>query len=381
MSASDDPDRRPPAPKHSWRAYAAPLLFVVAAVAASLYYVSQPEPPPSQAALAAAGATDGKPAERTAALPPVSLPADDAVHRANMEWWYYSGILDAAGGRRYAFHVAVFVANGLVKHTAMHAALTDLRSGKRHATQTRTGGLTAKNVANGFDFGQQDWQVAALDGAHKVRAVVEGASFDIGLKETGPLMLHRAAGSQTPGLIDFGSSGISYYYSRPRLEARGEITIDGARVPVSGKVWFDHQWGDFDVLTLGWNWFALHLADGSDVMLYELFDAKGQKTLTAGTLTTASGSVPLAPGEVELTPVKTWTSPRTRISYNVGWKIRLPAGEVEVRPFFADGEFDSSATTANVYWEGPVRVTGSTTGEGFLELSGYDRLAAQAGRK
>ena len=107
----------------------------------------------------------------------------------------------------------------------------------------------------------------------------------------------------------------------------------------------------------------------------------GQKTLTAGTLTTASGSVPLAPGEVELTPVKTWTSPRTRISYNVGWKIRLPAGEVEVRPFFAYGEFDSSATTANVYWEGPVRVTGSTTGEGFLELSGYDRLAAQAGRK
>jgi predicted secreted hydrolase len=104
--------------------------------------------------------------------------------------------------------------------------------------------------------------------------------------------------------------------------------------------------------------------------------------MTAGTVSNASGSVPLKPDDVELVPVQKWTSPGTKISYPVEWKIRLPSGVLNIKPFFADSEFDSRETTANIYWEGPVKVTGSATGEGFLELSGYDRLAAsQAARK
>jgi predicted secreted hydrolase len=117
-------------------------------------------------------------------------------------------------------------------------------------------------------------------------------------------------------------------------------------------------------------------------MLYELFDTAGRKVMTAGTLSNASGSVPLKPDDIELVPVRGWTSSATKIGYPVEWKIRLPSGELNIKPFFADGEFDSRATTANIYWEGPVKVTGSATGEGFLELSGYDRLAAtQAARR
>lgn len=371
--------RRRSSRRRGWRAYFAPFMAILAVVVAGLVYVwtSEPDPVPPQAA--GPGPSRGAPSERTAALPPLRLPADDAPHGSGMEWWYYNGILDAKTGARYAFHVAVFVANGLVKHTVTHVALTDLQTGKRYAGQRRTGGAPAKSLADGFDLQQDGWRVAVSGASHSLRADFDGVSVALDLSDPREAVAHRADGSQTPGLLDFGASGISYYYSRPRMAAKGEVAVAGQPVQVGGDVWFDHQWGDFDVLSLGWNWFALHLADGSDLMLYQLFDAKGKDVMTAGTLSSAKGVVPLKPGEIELTPGATWTSPKTRINYPVEWRLKLPVGVLEVKPFFPDAEFDSSETSSNIYWEGAVKATGSTSGEGFLELSGYDRLGV-AGR-
>lgn len=362
--------------KRSLRALVAPLTVVVAVIGACFFYLWDDEPATATQASALSVGPGKKPVERTAALAPLKLPADDAPHGSSMEWWYYNGILNAKTGERYAFHAAVFVANGLVKHTVTHVALTDLQTGRRYASQTRTGGIPAQRVTDGFDFSQNGLQVSASGPTHVLRASFQGTSIALDLTDSGQPVAHRAADSDTPGLLDFGNSGISYYYSRPRIAAKGEIAIAGKPVQVSGDVWFDHQWGEFDVLTLGWNWFALHLADGSDVMLYELFDADGQKVMSAGTLSNDKGSVPLKPGDVELTPGTTWTSPKTGITYVVEWGIKLPSGVLNVKPFLPDSEFDSGATSANVYWEGPVKVTGSANGEGFLELSGYDRLKA-----
>ncbi|MGK6306178.1 lipocalin family protein [Variovorax sp. DT-64] len=361
-------------------AFFAAMAAVMVVVGAGLYHLVTSEREPSAALAAAPPQASRKPVERTAALPPLRLPADDAPHGSAMEWWYYSGILGAEAGQRYAVHLVVFVANGLVKHTVMHAALTDLQTGKRYVSQSRTGGTPARSVAYGYDFRQEGWQVTASPSFHVLQAGFDGASIAVDLGVSGPVVAHRAPGSETPGLLDFGKSGISYYYSRPRLPARGSIAIGGKSLPVSGELWFDHQWGEFDVLTLGWNWFALHLDDGSDLMVYELFDTEGRKIMTAGTLSNAQGSQPLEPGQVELVPGKTWTSPRTGIGYVVEWGIKLPSGVLNIKPFFADSEFDSGATTANVYWEGPVKVSGSRQGQGFLELSGYDRLSAQSAK-
>ncbi len=364
-----------------WRAWVAPLALVASIIGVALLYDWMAASPLAEVATVGADATAGRPAERTAALAPLTLPADDAPHASGMEWWYYNGILNAKDGPQYAFHVAVFVSNGLVKHTVMHAALTDLQTGKRYAGQSRTGGIPANSIPGGFDFTQQGWRVMGSGPIHRVRVDFEGVSLALDLTDSRPAVLHRAAGSNAPGLLDFGQSGISYYYSRPRMSARGEVSVAGKPVPVSGDVWFDHQWGDFDVSALGWNWFALRLADGSDVMLYALFDTAGHRVMTSGTVSNAKGAVPLKPGDIELTPGSTWTSPRTQISYVVTWKVKLPSGVLDIKPWLEDGEFDSRETTANIYWEGPVKVTGDASGYGFLEMSGYDRLkTAQAGR-
>ncbi|MDM0105690.1 lipocalin family protein [Variovorax sp. J22R24] len=346
------------------------MVVVAVGIGAALYYEASSERPTAPAAAPAI-----KSSERTAALPPLNLPADDGPHGSAMEWWYYNGILGTQTGERYAFHMVVFVANGLVKHTVMHAALADLQSGKRFVSQTRTAGIPSTKIANGYDFRQEKWQATASPSSHVLRASFDSASIALDLGATGMAVAHAAPGSETPGILDFGKSGISYYYSRPRLPTQGSIAVGGKTLQVNGDIWFDHQWGEFDVLTLGWNWFALHLADGSDLMLYELFDMDRRRVMTAGTLSNAKGAVPLKPGEVELVPGNTWTSPKTGIPYVVEWKIRLPSGVLNIKPFLADSEFDSSATSGNVYWEGAVKATGSMEGQGFLELSGYDRLS------
>ncbi|WP_077000349.1 lipocalin family protein [Variovorax sp. KK3] len=350
------------------------FLAALVIVGGGLFLFLADVPEPDVVAAEAPATARPKPRERTAALPPLNLPADEAPHGSAMEWWYYSGILDANAGQRFGFHMVVFVANGLVKHTVMHAALTDLQSGKRYVSQTRTAGSPMTSIPNGFDFRQDGWQATASASAHALRATFDQAAVTLTLNNGGPLVAHRAPGSETPGLLDFGSSGISYYYSRPRLPTRGEIVIGGKPTPVRGEVWFDHQWGEFDVLSLGWNWFALQLADGSDLMLYELFDKNGRSVVTAGTISDAKGSQPLEQGQAELVPGARWTSPKTNITYVVEWNIKLPTGVLHVKPYLPDSEFDSGGTTANVYWEGPVKVSGSREGRGFLELSGYDRL-------
>ena len=47
------------------------------------------------------------------------------------------------------------------------------------------------------------------------------------------------------GWIDFGPAGSSYYHSRPRMAATGEIEVAGEVLEVEGTAWYDHQWGDF----------------------------------------------------------------------------------------------------------------------------------------
>ncbi|MEK7683124.1 MAG: lipocalin family protein, partial [Chloroflexota bacterium] len=56
--------------------------------------------------------------------------------------------------------------------------------------------------------------------------------------------------------------------------------------------------------------------------------------------------------------------------YPSGWRIDIPSAglALEVQPLIADQELRLGI----VYWEGAVRVTGSVTGLGYVELTGYE---------
>ena len=164
------------------------------------------------------------------------------------------------------------------------------------------------------------------------------------------------------------------------MAATGNLTVDGRTVEVSGSAWFDHQWGDFiSVGGGGWDWFAVNLADGTDLSLSLVRAADGSHPLVYGTIVDRAGrSRHLDRSAFTVTATGHWRSPRTEIDYPSGWTLELPEEElrIELTPTVADQELDTRATTGVVYWEGSqvVRAMRAGTvlgGEAYVELTGY----------
>jgi predicted secreted hydrolase len=76
----------------------------------------------------------------------------------------------------------------------------------------------------------------------------------------------------------------------------------------------------------------------------------------------------LTPAGIKLIPERYWKSPDgTR--YTVAWRLAVPEESLDLQ---VKAVLDDQAMDAVVrYWEGAVDVTGSHSGKGYLELSGY----------
>jgi predicted secreted hydrolase len=96
----------------------------------------------------------------------------------------------------------------------------------------------------------------------------------------------------------------------------------------------------------------------------------GVEPVSAGVLVEPDGSVRrLHLDDVEIEPLGSWTSPHSKASYPAEWNLRIPAANIDLhlKPLLQDQELNLTFT----YWEGAVRVTGSQTGYGYVELTGY----------
>ncbi len=324
---------------------------------------------------ASAGEATEQPATIVSAtMPPVKLPADDAAHEMLTEWWYYSGHLQTDSGERYSFHIASFLRKGTLTHTVFHGSLLDHQTEKLYTEQARTAGNPSDGRRDGFAFQFGSWQLQGDGAQHAAKMAGKDFAIDLQLNDSRPPLLHQAPGTPVAGLLDFGAAGKSYYTSRPRMAAQGTLTIGGMARKVRGEVWFDHQWGDFEAAKLRWNWFALQLTDGADLMIFELFDRQGEPVLRMGTYSKDGKVSALGASDFEATSRGTWKSPSSGgVIYPVHWTITVPAQglKLKVDPVIRASEFDARTTTLNVYWEGAVKLSGSHHGVGFMELSGY----------
>jgi predicted secreted hydrolase len=283
------------------------------------------------------------------AFDPAYQPAPDnfGPNNANTEWWYASGVLPASG---VAFHWAQFKVNyrGAPYYTS-HVAVTDLRGHTvnfiENSVQTATFAFPPLKLSQG------PWTLTQ-----------QGTQYVL---DAGPLKLTmtplRAPVVHPPGYSGTAEVGRMYYQSITRLAVSGTVEVAGQRRDASGTVWFDHQWGD---QTPGraalWDWFGLHLSDGSDVMLYRVRDGSGRVVQVAGSRVGADGVARAIP-ELSMTPGRTWTSPSGR-PYVVEWTVTSPLLTLTVAPF-QDNQELLSKTTAVAYWEGPVRGSGTAEGQ------------------
>jgi predicted secreted hydrolase len=299
----------------------------------------------------------------------VELPRDDAPHDNYVEWWYYNGHLRDGAGNEYSFHYVVFVIQALGTYSVAHASMVDHQNLRHAISQRRTPGNPSSGTVDHFDFVFGGWSLSGGDGIDRLRFDVDASRFDLQLiQAVAPVMQGGT------GILDFESTGASYYYTRPRMDVQGTLNLDGEQRQVSGIAWFDHQWGDFEIFDLGWDWFALQLDDGQDIMLYRLFDPRdGRAVLTSGTVAADGDLSVLDADDFTLDAVDHWRSPKTSRRYPMAWRVALPKFGVDlsVVPLMQDNEFDARTTTYMVYWEGPVRISGSHGGVGYVELSGY----------
>jgi hypothetical protein len=99
------------------------------------------------------------------------------------------------------------------------------------------------------------------------------------------------------------------------MATTGILTIADQVYQVTGTSWMDREWSTSALAAdqVGWDWFALHLDDGSDVMVYHLRRRDGSiDPYSGGSWRDASGTVtPLTSADITLQPLSEWISPHT----------------------------------------------------------------------
>lgn len=354
----------------------------------------QPSPPAAEPALNLGDVLGGTPdgafarAERPRAF---DFPADHGPHPDyRSEWWYLTGNLETTEGRRFGYQWTLF-RFGLSPESLQrrsrwasnqiymaHFTITDAK-GERFAAFERLerGALGLAGAdANPLRFWIDGWQLhATASGSWMLRAQGDADSaVSLKLQPLKPVILQGEAGlsrkSDTRG-------NASYYYSIPRLATEGTVRLAGRTYAVQGLSWMDREWSTSALSPeqSGWDWFALQLDDGSDLMFYRLRRKDGSvDPHSAGTLIDPQGEVlRLSHDQVRIRVLAHWRSD-DGVVYPSRWRLQVPSADLdlEVTPVIANQELTLSVR----YWEGAVDVSGnrrgrSLTGRGYVELAGY----------
>jgi predicted secreted hydrolase len=308
---------------------------------------------------------------------PVSFPRDAGPHDSLTEWWYYTGHLTATDGHAYGFEFVIFQVERQNQPTGYlsHFAVSDLDA-QRFSHQAHVAQAAAP--AADFPLDVDGWTLDHQGTRDTISAAMQpgpGAEAPYAIRlqvddTQKPPALHHG------GYIDLPPAGGSYYYSRTRLDVRGSLTgPDGATEDVQGIAWMDHQWGNFVISARGgWDWYCLQLDDQSELMLYVLRSPDGATSAVYGSHVQADGHVDdLGPGRVSSEPLGTWVSPHTGGVYPSGWQLTLEDGRhLTLTPQLVDQElYFPAAPGLLAYWEGAVKITGDTSGVGYVELTGY----------
>ena len=322
-----------------------------------------------------------------------AFPRDHGSHpEYRIEWWYYTGKLEALDGRRFGYQVTFFrigvdpapenPSRWAVRDLHMaHLAVTDGTAGHQVTAERfdRGGVGWAGARERTLDVWNGDWR-ADLDGeTHRVSAADDTFGVNLRLESGKPPTLHGDAGLSRKG-AEPGNA--SHYYSMTRMPTAGQLRLDGERIDVTGTSWMDHEFGTtfLEPGQVGWDWFSLQLDDGTDLMIYKFRRGDDQPdAFSSGTWVDPDGTTTgLSREQFVLVPGRRWTSPSSGAAYPVDWRVGVPSRQADltVEALVDAQELDTANSTGVTYWEGAVAVRGrigerEKRGRGYLEDTGY----------
>ena len=371
------------------------MTLAVAAAAAAAAYALWPSSAghPIQATVAVREALgeDRAGFARALAPRPLSFPQDHGPHPDfRTEWWYYTGNLQTPTGRHVGFQLTFFrvalspeeepraSAWATRQLYLAHFAVTDTAGGRFHAaSRASRAALGLAGAQPGpFRVWVESWSAEGEGGATRLRAQEGDVAIDLTVSPAKPVVLQGDRGLSRKGPE---SGNASLYYSFTRMPARGTVRLGAETLEVAGEAWMDREWSTsaLGAAVEGWDWFAVQLDDGRELMVYVLRRRDGTPDpFSAGTLVAADGTARrLEAGDVRIETLAHWTSPHSGVRYPARWRLSVPSAELqlEIEPRLTDQEL----RVGTRYWEGAVAVTGSSVrrpaaGQGYVELVGYE---------
>lgn len=328
---------------------------------------------------------------------PFSFPQDHGPHpEYGIEWWYFTGNLDTPQGRHFGFELTFFRV-GLSPEVAdrdsewaasqiytAHFGLTDVESNRFYSFErfSRVSLGLAGADTDAFRVWLEDWSAESVGGDTlpiHLQASESDVAIDLALNSAKPIVLQGDEGfSRKSG--DEGNA--SYYYSMTRMPTSGTVRIGDEAFEVSGASWMDREWSTSALADeqVGWDWFALQLDDGREVMYYQLrLQDGGIDDFSSGTVVMQDGSThPLTPEDIQIDVADMWQSDLGG-EYPSEWRMRIPSEglEIKIMPYISNQEMNVSVR----YWEGAVSVEGTSSdgqaisGNGYIEMTGYSGKA------
>lgn len=317
--------------------------------------------------------------------PEFSFPADHGAHPAyRIEWWYLTAVLEDAQGDAYGAQWTLFRSalepredDGWSSPQLWmgHAAITT-PDAHFHAERLARGGLgIAQAEAEPFHAFIDDWSMASAaerlepgqDALSALDVTARGPdfSYEFSLNADGPLVFHGRDGYS----VKSAQGQASHYYSQPFYQVSGTLSLPGRDVEVSGQAWLDREYSSQPLSgdQQGWDWVSFHLDTGEKLMGFQLRQSDGSVYTAASWITPDGALTRFDDGALSLTPLETAEVAGRDVP--VRWRVELPARDLDVEITALNRQ--AWMPTRFSYWEGPVSITGSHGGRGYLEMTGY----------
>ncbi|GAM54129.1 attH component of attEFGH ABC transport system [Vibrio ishigakensis] len=314
----------------------------------------------------------------------IEFPQDHKAHSSfRHEWWYLTANLTDQDGEPLGmqwtqFRVAIDPETQTPAQSwhsqqlyMAHSAVTTSKIHYADEKWSRAHPKLAGVETSPFRVFLDDWQWKSQT-SDMFPATLEAQSETFGYS----LKLESSAPYQKQGKDGYSEKSAdgavaSYYYSQPFIEVSGEVTIDGKIHSVAGKGWIDREWSSQFLLDSqqGWDWFALRLDEDLSLVLFQLRDSQtGKASYSHGRIMQRDGlGIPLDPDQITLSPIQ-YTDIEAS-SYPTAWQISVPKYDINLEVSAINPSAKMPLTVP--YWEGPVSISGSHQGEGYMELTGY----------
>ena len=308
------------------------------------------------------------------------FPDDFGAHPDfRIEWWYITANLKGPDGTDYGIQWTLFrsalkpgEAEGWSSPQVWmgNAALT---TPSHHFVSEKLarGGVGQAGVkANPFSAFIDDWTMKSPSGtASGLSSLDLSASgldfrYDLKLLADGPLVKHGDNGYS----IKSNAGQASYYYSQPFYSVTGTLdTPQGmSKLPERPGLTGNGQASLCLTIRAAGTGFRCISMMAPSLMAFRVRDDKSG--YVTGTWIASDGTpAPLKPGEVILTPTSSQDVAGRQLPLT--WTIEVPGKGLSVTASALNP--NAWMNTRFPYWEGPVQISGTHKGRGYLEMTGY----------